>query len=424
MKYFSLSLAASISGSALAFNDMVLGGSKNVGSVSWSEKQNVLTVVKPDVADCSTLSTAFKIYNNPYPVNDQLAPTANKEYCQQSQLANSFLPEAQQVLSSGNINTFEHAIENDASSPCVSTSYLENVEINEFNTFVLTDDDDCATMHKGKTSYGEISNSYASIKFYRSYNWKHHAMHTTFTVDNDAMASYNLTYFYDEDCVNANMIKMYEVDHSNKQNWHKLMTHGEDANERKYVAKSISVQDQCINLRKDIDFAPAAKFGKLFEDEYGDDTTLKSITRFAMAQDNIFEPTKYELFFTRVMSEMNTTDSNNNLNGYHIHNNPLDANDHTNCLATGGHFHPYAAFTSAPWDASSDYGVETGDLARRYKYFGSRTNSDDTYYDFNLPLHGDNTVLGRSIVFHRQSDGARAYCINLVEKKHYKGRYD
>lgn len=421
VKTFALGLSAS---AVTAFTDRVLGGAKNVGTVSWSEKSKILTVVRPNEQDCSSLETDYEIYVNPYSVNDQLVPVQPKQYCSEFQLRNPRQPEDDQVIQWGNMNDFEHAVENDDSSPCISNTYLPNFEMKEFYTFVNSQMENlnCATMTKGKLSYGVHNGNDVNAYFYRSYNWKHHAMNVQFVNDNENVGIFNMTYFLGDDCDANNVIKGYEIDHTFKNNWYRLALRGENQVLGKYIAKSIRINNECINLRKDLQFSPSAKFVKLFQEEYGDDTSFKSIKKFTMSQDSIFEPTKYQLFFERDQSEMNTTNPDNNINGYHIHNNALDASDHTNCLATGGHYNPYSA--SSPWDETSDYGSETGDLARRYKYFGSRTDSDDTYYDMNLPLHGDNTIIGRSVVFHRQSNGDRVKCANLVEKKHYKGRYD
>lgn len=415
---FTLGLSA---GAVHAFTDRVLGGAKDVGTVSWSEKSNVLTVTRHNELDCDSLQIDYTIYANPYAVNDQIAPNGinSKQYCDEFQLRNPLQPETEHVIQSGDMNPFDRADVNDAFSPCISNTYLPDLEMKEFYTVVNSNMNmgyDCATMTKGKLSYGVHNGNDVNAYFYRSYNWKHHAMNVQFVNDNENVSMFNMTYFMGDDCNSNNHIDSVEVDHSFKNNWYRLALRGEK------IAKSISINDECINLRKDIQFSPSAKFVKLFQDEYGDDTSFKSIKKFTMSQDSIFEPTKYQLFFERDQSEMNTTNPDNNINGYHIHNNPLNVNDHTDCDACGNHYNPYQM--TSPWDETSDYGSETGDLARRYKYFGSRTDSDDTYYDMNLPLHGDNTIIGRSVVFHRQSNGGRVKCANLVEKKHYKGRYD
>merc|ERR1711871_743573 len=95
-------------------------------------------------------------------------------------------------------------------------------------------------------------------------------------------------------------------------------------------------------------------------------------------------------------------------NKYHVHVFPTDAAggaDDAGCggSITGGHFNP--TFT----DGSVT--KEVGDLNGKHGLL-TTANQKSSYTDAALPLSGDQSVMGRSIVIHKAS-GARWACANI-----------
>ena len=56
---------------------------------------------------------------------------------------------------------------------------------------------------------------------------------------------------------------------------------------------------------------------------------------------------------------------------------------------------------------------EVGDLSGKHGGFRGQTSVTAQYSDSNLPLFGVYTVVGRSIVLHASSGGARMACATL-----------
>ena len=55
-----------------------------------------------------------------------------------------------------------------------------------------------------------------------------------------------------------------------------------------------------------------------------------------------------------------------------------------------------------------------GDLSRKYGLLNGKDALSETYTDFNLPLFGFNSVMGRSIVIHKdETGGPRWVCVNI-----------
>ena len=58
--------------------------------------------------------------------------------------------------------------------------------------------------------------------------------------------------------------------------------------------------------------------------------------------------------------------------------------------------------------------MQVGDLSRKYGLLNGKDSLSETYTDFNLPLFGWHSVLGRSLVIHRdQTGGPRWICANV-----------
>lgn len=106
---------------------------------------------------------------------------------------------------------------------------------------------------------------------------------------------------------------------------------------------------------------------------------------------------------------------------YHIHNFPvpsvrlpvsgLCSNDNV-----GGHWNPFGVNTNDPTypkgPGSTHDRYETGDLSAKHMSLAGKNDLDMVFMDFNLPLFGQNSIVGRSVVIH-QTDGARYVCTSI-----------
>ncbi|XP_071947606.1 uncharacterized protein [Antedon mediterranea] len=125
------------------------------------------------------------------------------------------------------------------------------------------------------------------------------------------------------------------------------------------------------------------------------------------------------LDYTRVDIHLNNMQ--NLAGGYHIHEFPVpqrfSAEDQI-CSgdSVSGHFNPYnvevGSTYPAPTTATLDM-YELGDLSGKYGDFVGLDSVNETYMDWNLPLFGRNSVIGRSIVIHFSADGARWVCSTI-----------
>lgn len=113
---------------------------------------------------------------------------------------------------------------------------------------------------------------------------------------------------------------------------------------------------------------------------------------------------------------------------WHVHINPVNGTD---CASTLGHYNPFAVSTAAATYAAScspstPEGCELGDLAGKHAPLSLllfRRLSLLLETDFNLPLSGPNSILGRSVVIHDQNGGsARIACANIVRKPDLEAR--
>ncbi|CAL8333790.1 unnamed protein product [Lota lota] len=103
---------------------------------------------------------------------------------------------------------------------------------------------------------------------------------------------------------------------------------------------------------------------------------------------------------------------------YHVHMfppPPLGAPPQSACSDdnVGGHWNPFGLNTSAPsypqGPGSTHDRYEAGDLSTRHMSLEGRNATDGVFTDFNLPLFGRNSIVGRSVVIH-QPGGARYAC--------------
>ncbi|XP_067858199.1 uncharacterized protein cusr [Heptranchias perlo] len=100
---------------------------------------------------------------------------------------------------------------------------------------------------------------------------------------------------------------------------------------------------------------------------------------------------------------------------WHVHTNPRQYTE--SCSGVGGHYNPYNIDTEASYQysCSSAYPLhcEVGDLASKQGpiSLGNRHLKND----INLPLNGDFTVVGRSVVIHNKGpSGTFMDCANIV----------
>ncbi|XP_077425870.1 uncharacterized protein cusr [Vanacampus margaritifer] len=107
--------------------------------------------------------------------------------------------------------------------------------------------------------------------------------------------------------------------------------------------------------------------------------------------------------------------------GFHVHNFPVPSgrNSSTDLCSNdnlGGHWNPFGLDTNAPTYPSGPGSThdlyEVGDLSAKHMSLANKNESDVTFVDFNLPLFGQNSIVGRSIVIHLL-DGARYVCSSI-----------
>ncbi|XP_026160139.1 uncharacterized protein cusr [Mastacembelus armatus] len=115
---------------------------------------------------------------------------------------------------------------------------------------------------------------------------------------------------------------------------------------------------------------------------------------------------------------VNLTNLKSQVGPYHVHCFPgpsvrsppssLCSNDNV-----GGHWNPFGINTTIPTypikPGSTHDRYEIGDLSAKHMSLEGKNNVDMVFKDFNLPLFGQNSIVGRSVVIH-QTDGARYAC--------------
>lgn len=108
--------------------------------------------------------------------------------------------------------------------------------------------------------------------------------------------------------------------------------------------------------------------------------------------------------------------------GYHVHVFPLPSlrtpasrmcsNDNV-----GGHLNPFGVNTSDPSyprvPGSTHDRYEVGDLSSKHGSLADLDAVNRTVTDFNLPLFGPNSIVGRSVVIHLRTDGSRYACASV-----------
>ncbi|GLD60817.1 uncharacterized protein AKAME5_001268400, partial [Lates japonicus] len=118
---------------------------------------------------------------------------------------------------------------------------------------------------------------------------------------------------------------------------------------------------------------------------------------------------------------VNLTNLQNRVGPYHVHHFPFPSvrsppssrcsNDNV-----GGHWNPFKVnindptYPNGPGSTHDRY--EIGDLSAKHLSLADKNKVDMMFTDFNLPLFGQNSIVGRSVVIH-QTDGARYVCASI-----------
>ncbi|XP_041838085.1 uncharacterized protein cusr [Melanotaenia boesemani] len=115
---------------------------------------------------------------------------------------------------------------------------------------------------------------------------------------------------------------------------------------------------------------------------------------------------------------MNLANLQSRVGPYHVHEYPVPAVRSNLCSNdnVGGHWNPFAinkndlAYPKVPGSSHDKY--EMGDLSAKHMSLADRNEVNVSFTDFNLPLFGQNSIVGRSVVIH-QPDGARFVCARI-----------
>lgn len=133
---------------------------------------------------------------------------------------------------------------------------------------------------------------------------------------------------------------------------------------------------------------------------------------FSFRQASPFDVTEFRV---------NLTNLQNKVGPYHVHHFPLPligtnlsslcSNDNL-----GGHWNPFGLNTSSPtyptMPGSTHDMYEIGDLSGRHMSLANTDAVDMVFTDFNLPLFGQNSIVGRSMVIHFPN-GDRYACSSI-----------
>ncbi|XP_057700243.1 uncharacterized protein cusr [Corythoichthys intestinalis] len=125
--------------------------------------------------------------------------------------------------------------------------------------------------------------------------------------------------------------------------------------------------------------------------------------------------------FDQTELQLNLNNLRSMVGPYHVHNFPvpsgrtsvsnLCSNDNI-----GGHWNPFGIDTSAPTyptgPGETHDMYEVGDLSSKHMSLASKDTATMTFRDFNLPLFGQNSIVGRSVLIHL-TDGARYVCASI-----------
>ncbi|XP_051241310.1 uncharacterized protein cusr [Dicentrarchus labrax] len=133
---------------------------------------------------------------------------------------------------------------------------------------------------------------------------------------------------------------------------------------------------------------------------------------FSFRQASPFEVTELRVNLTNLQSRVGP---------YHVHHFPVPSvrspqssvcsNDNV-----GGHWNPFGVNTNDPTyptvPGSTHDRYEIGDLSAKHPSLAEKNEMDMVFRDFNLPLFGQNSIVGRSVVIHK-TDGSRYACASI-----------
>ncbi|CAG0892689.1 unnamed protein product, partial [Darwinula stevensoni] len=127
-----------------------------------------------------------------------------------------------------------------------------------------------------------------------------------------------------------------------------------------------------------------------------------------ITQDSPNDPTRVEVEL-RGLKEL--------ASGYHVHMVSVPISVEFPCQGSEvyDHFNPLAVQVNAslPWAAGTADQYEIGDLSGKHGGLDAMKEVEAEYNDTMLPLYGLYSVVGRSVVVHKQEDGARWGCSSI-----------
>ncbi|GAA6100589.1 uncharacterized protein cusr, partial [Tachysurus ichikawai] len=132
---------------------------------------------------------------------------------------------------------------------------------------------------------------------------------------------------------------------------------------------------------------------------------------------NFHQPSPFDL----TTLSLNLTNLNRNVGPYHVHLFPtpqMRSLPESTCSNdnVGGHWNPFEVDTRPsvypPPPGSTHDRYEIGDLSSRHGWLSNANDIQASFTDWNLPLFGQNSIVGRSVVLH-QPDGTRFICSSI-----------
>lgn len=175
---------------------------------------------------------------------------------------------------------------------------------------------------------------------------------------------------------------------------------------------SFDINNGFVLLRMGSSFS-CAQIYDVPEKQIGAVVNMKGIKgHFSFRQASPFDATEVRVHLSNLQSRVGP---------YHVHNFPvpsvrlplssLCSNDNV-----GGHWNPFGINTSDPSypkvPGSTHDRYEIGDLSAKHMPLTGKNNSNMVFTDFNLPLFGQNSIVGRSVVIH-QNNGSRYICASI-----------
>nr|XP_015203000.1 PREDICTED: uncharacterized protein LOC107077396 [Lepisosteus oculatus]XP_015203001.1 PREDICTED: uncharacterized protein LOC107077396 [Lepisosteus oculatus] len=133
---------------------------------------------------------------------------------------------------------------------------------------------------------------------------------------------------------------------------------------------------------------------------------------FSFTQASPFDVTELKVNLTNLKSQVRS---------YHVHDFPVPqrkTSEENVCSNdnVGGHWNPFnvdAKSPTYPKDPGATHDLyEIGDLSGKHMSLENMDTFEESFTDWNLPLFGRNSIIGRSVVIH-QPDSSRLLCGNI-----------